>query len=267
MPESHETHQFFLLDRMTESVRAVAREPGFSREVRARESRKPEALAGDAAVLQKIASLIAYSQNAPADGVGRMLEGGGFERAFEGFDVARVAAMDPEAVIASHWSQIRVIRFKKKIRAIVDAAGALVRLRKRGLTVPDLLAKIPKELADSAAIDTFWSEFHAVRGQLLGVQMPFLQSPVTLLHLLLELGYPCLKPDLIVLKAAAELGLVRAKAGEREKLALVRLLQEYAVHRKMPMAVLDFHYLCYGGQTWARQFVIREPVRVTETGL
>ncbi len=51
-------------------------------------------------------------------------------------------------------------------------------------------------------IPIFWAAFDGLRARLIERDFPFVKERTSLLHLLMELGYDCAKPDSAVLKAA-----------------------------------------------------------------
>ena len=91
------------------------------------------------------------------------------------------------------------------------------------------------------------------------VKMPFYQSSTTLLHLLMMLGFDCIKPDTIVMRVAIEeLGIVGSEKRENDRIGVVRDIQDYSVNNKIKPSIVDFYLLIEGGQTWARKFVDNE---------
>ena len=86
-------------------------------------------------------------------------------------------------------------------------------------------------------------------------KIPFFQSTTSLLHLLLDLGYDCVKPDLLVMKVAKKLNIVDSVVGNKNFRKTVRLIQEYAIDRKIRPSVVDFYFLIDEGQMGARKFV------------
>lgn len=78
--------------------------------------------------------------------------------------------------------------------------------------------------------------------------MPFMGNITTLLHMLLEMGYDCIKPDRILLKFANEVGISNKKR-------FVRVLQEYSLYKNIKPSIVDLYLLIYGGQLSAKHFV------------
>ena len=85
--------------------------------------------------------------------------------------------------------------------------------------------------------------------------MPFFRNTTSLLHFLLHVGYDCIKPDLILMRVAREIGIVDSVSGERNRVATIRLIQRYCVNRRIRPSVVDLYLLVYGGQDWAKRFV------------
>lgn len=250
------TKNISALDEIVRDVNRRKIEPAFSDEVRRRLDRYQSAPTTDTDMLREMASLIAYSQNARSGLVGAMLESGAFERAFQGFNVDAVAILNPKQIKAKHWNDVRVIRFPGKLSAIVNCAKALLRIAEEHRSFRGLLSNcaIPNNLETEADVSTFWTGFDTLRRTLNDCQMPFFRNDVSLLHLLLHLGYDCLKPDLIVMRVAKQLGLVDNEKSRRERREFVHLTQSYSVSRGMKPAVLDLYLLVFGGQEWATQF-------------
>ena len=92
--------------------------------------------------------------------------------------------------------------------------------------------------------------------------MPYYKNITTLLHLLLHLGFPCLKPDLIVMTVAAKIGIVAERKnhntyGFKERKLAVKTIQQYCLNRNIKPAVMDLYILIYGGQKDALRYVNR----------
>jgi hypothetical protein len=86
-------------------------------------------------------------------------------------------------------------------------------------------------------------------------KIPFFQSTTSLLHFLLDIGYDCVKPDLVVMKVAKKLNIVDSETGDRNFRKTVRLIQEYSVDRKIRPSIVDFYFLIDEGQMSAKKFV------------
>ncbi len=120
------TEIFAKFDAIRSYVDSFKLEPEFSKEFNARNNRYQNIVAEERNnLLRVMAKLTAYSNNAPSDAVKVMLEVNNFERIFHGFDLTRVAQIDPNFLVENEWDNIKVIRFKKKIAAIIRCASLL----------------------------------------------------------------------------------------------------------------------------------------------
>lgn len=245
---------FEVLDKIIESARSVAREPGFSEEVARRRDAVPATIESESDLLRKCATLIAYSQNARSDLVSNMIETGAFEAAFADFEISRVVSLEPAEVLTAHWERIRCIRFKKKVESIIATAVAISNMKQSDFNAVDYLNGYPRSITTPDEIETFWKSFDSLRAQFRIAGMPYFNQLITLLHLLLDLGFDCLKPDLIVQKTGIATGMLPPEPKERDLRQLVRTIQEYSLSRQTRPGVVDFYLLVYGGQTWAMQF-------------
>jgi hypothetical protein len=253
---------FEKLDAIRTNVDRHRVEPLFSEEVTAITSRYQTTISAEENnLLRVMAKMIAYSNNAPSDKVSNLLDSGCFEEAFHGFDLSAVAKDNPEKVIANHWSKIRAIRFKKKIGYIIDCAKVLQKQGGRN-TIESLYQNqnLPVNLTCSGDIDIFWQKFDLLLDRYQHERMPYFKNMTTLLHLLLHIGFPCVKPDLIVMRTAAQLGLVQGRENHNqyrpdERRLVVRTIQEYGLSRAIHPAVIDRYLLVHGGQRVSVQFV------------
>jgi len=225
-------------------------EPLFSGEVKSREQREPKTLDSDDDFFMAIAVLITYSQNAQSNKVQEIWETDSFIKAFQDFNVEKVANLDPDKIINEHWENIKAIRFKKKVNAIVNCARVINKIAYKKGTFLKFFhqANIPERINNAEELERFWEGFGFLLSEFKKAEMPFFSSTTTLLHLLLDMGYDCVKPDLVLLKFAEEIGIFN-----KEK--FVRLLQEYCLARSIRPSVLDLYLLIYGGQLGVKQFV------------
>jgi hypothetical protein len=116
-------------------------------------------------------------------------------------------------------------------------------------------SNIPHKIDTLYDIDQFWIAFKDLKKTLNDKKVPFIRSTTTLLHLLLHIGYDCVKPDSAVMKASLKFGIVEQDTGEKNLHRTVRTIQEYSVLNNLRPAELDFYFLIHGGQAWASQFV------------
>lgn len=253
---------FDIIDRLWQSVDLVKKEPDFSSEVSLRLSRDSGDFHSDDEVLKIMAKLIAFSQGANSDLVEKMIEDEGvFDEVFSEFSVSAVAQMNAEDIIKHHWSKMKVIRFKKKVGSIIGCANALINIQKKYGSFIELLriAELPKRIRQHSDIDAFWRGFLILKVELSATAIPFFGKTTTLLHFLLHIGYDCVKPDRIVMEVAKKIGIVSSATGDGNFIKTVETIQRYSVTKDVRPSVVDFYFLVYGGQTWARQFVTNKP--------
>jgi hypothetical protein len=113
--------------------------------------------------------------------------------------------------------------------------------------------EFPQRLRSSNDIDAFWTAFEKSRCE----APSFYKNFTSLCHLLQSLGFPCAKPDKVVMNVAAELGIVdqRKQHSETDRRKAVEVMQSYAVHSELRVPVVDLMFLIHGRQTDAKKFV------------
>ncbi len=253
--ENKEMKQIFnSIDKIVGEVYSARIDPKFSEEIEKRNQRNPTTIQDDNDVLRRFARLIAFSQNAPSDKVSDMLDKGIFDDIFHNFEVDEVAKMNPEFIIDHYWDKIRVIRFKKKIHFIVDCANSLILIERECGSFAALLKDIPVSLKSRNDVEIFWEKFNVLKNNLEKVNMPFFRQSTSLLHFLLHIGYDCIKPDVIIMEVAKNLGIVSSNS-EKDRLQVVKFIQLYSISRRIRPSIVDFYLLIYGGQRWAKKFV------------
>ena len=149
------------------------------------------------------------------------------------------------------------IRFKRKVKSIIDCAKSFELIHDKYGSFKTLLSDIPKGLKSKTDVESFWKGFNDLKKIMGDVKMPFFRSSTSLLHLLLHIGFPCIKPDLIVMRVAKKIGIVDFEKGERNLLQSVKVIQLYSVDKDIKPSIVDLYLLIYGGQRWAMQFVTK----------
>ena len=254
---------FDKFDKIREKVDACRNEPLFSEEVSSRNNRYENTITSENNnLLRVMAKLIAYSNNAPSDKVNEMLEAGVFERVFHNFDLFIVANENPKHIINNEWHELKAIRFKKKIKTIITCANLIKEHYNQDFSIESLYKKykLPINLRNESDITNFWKQFDIILKEFQRIDMPYYKNITTLLHLLLHLGFPCVKPDLIVMKVSAMMGIINRRANhntyniEERKIA-VKTIQEYCLSRNIKPAVMDLYLLIYGGQKDTLKYV------------
>ena len=245
---------FNSIDQIIKGIDATRKEPKFSSEVEKRKHRI-SVIQNDNFIMERLSKMIAYSQGAKSDLVSIMLEKGIFDNIFHNYEIDKVSIMNPSIVLTDHWDKIKSIRFKKKVNSIIDCAKAMVQIRSKYGSFAVLLGNIPVKLTSDDDIEKFWKGLDRIKAILKEENMPFFKNYTSMLHLLLDLGYDCIKPDSAVMKASKKLGIVSSEKGENNLLITVKFVQRYCISRKMIPSVIDFYLLIYGGQRWAKNYV------------
>jgi len=228
-------------------------EPKFSNEVEERNNRTvPKSLSNDE-VIEIFIELIAFSQNANSQVVRKTIDQPIFKEVFANYDIDKIAKMNPCDLADEHWDKIKGIRQQAKLFHIVSLAR---KIKKIGSFDKLLLeADIPRRIKNKEDIDKFWSGFKALKKVMDEHKVPFFRSTTSLLHFLLEMGYDCAKPDLVVMRVAGDLGIVESEKGEKNLVKAIRTIQEYSIDSGIRPSVIDFYFLIDGGQKEATKFV------------
>lgn len=221
-----------------------------------RQIRQVSKIPDNNALLEKLAVIIAYSQNARSDRVTELLKSGRYHELFKRFDVDYVAGLNPCDVVESGgWALISAIRQKTKVFQLVMAARAI----KASSVVGTMNASaMPKSFLIPQDIPLFWKSFRQLKKELQLLDIPFLRSTTSLLHLLLELGYDVAKPDTIVMAVAKKLGIVNKVSGDTNLTNVVRVMQEYALLNNVRPGIVDLYFLTDGQQSDTRQYVVKD---------
>ena len=262
---------FKKIDSVINNIKIFKKEPEFSNELKKREERTPGLLGDDNETLRHLARLIAYSQNADSGLVNGMLAANTFDQVFESFDVSKVAKMDKNIIVNKYWikknecsvntkwNQLTVIRQQGKIDSVIRCAISLQSIRVKHGSFVNLLSNsgIPLKLFSKTDIEIFWGRVDNLKKELTELEMPFYKNTTSLLHLLLHIGYPCLKPDLVVMKEAKKFGAVDCDSDKtsRNLKKAITFFQYYSISRNINPTVLDFYLLVDGGQQWAKGYI------------
>lgn len=109
-------------------------------------------------------------------------------------------------------------------------------------------SNISKEIKNEQDIEKFWFGFDILLKTLKENKISFFQSTTSLLHFLLDSGYDCVKPDLVVMKVAKKLNFVETESGDKNFRKAVRAIQEYSINRNTRPTIIDFYFLIDEGQ-------------------
>jgi 3-methyladenine DNA glycosylase Tag len=247
---------FQRIDAVVEKIRKHAIEPEFSQDVKRREA-IPTFDCSDERILEEMITLIAFSQQVPAVRIADMVKRGVLKQVFGSFSPPIVARMNPEDLRQKYWTTewLSPIRFPSKLEKMVSCAQGLLKIRSSHGTYMRFLrtCSFPLSLCSSDDINSFWTAFDRARSN----SPAFYRNFTSLCHLLQSLGFPCAKPDRIVMNVGEELRIVqmRKQHSELDRQRVIRLMQEYAERTKLRVPVVDLMFLIHGGQTEARRFV------------
>jgi hypothetical protein len=241
------------IDLIIEEIDKYKKIEKFNIEWNIRQNKKVSNFKSDSDILKRFSYLIAYSQNAKSENVGQVLNSGFYDKAFENFDIEKVKKLNPCDIADNHWEQIKGIRQQSKLFHIVTLARKIKRIGGFYEFINDL--NIPKEINNYDDIENFWIGFERLQKKLTEHKISFFQSTTSLLHFLLDCGYDCVKPDLVVMKVAQKLNIVDLESGNKNFIKTVRTIQEYCVDRKIRPTIVDFYFLIEGKQSWAVKFV------------
>ncbi|MBE3143677.1 MAG: DNA-3-methyladenine glycosylase I, partial [Planctomycetes bacterium] len=172
-------------------------------------------------VFRMIAEKRAYSA-AQSRLVDTMIKNDGLKRAFVDFDVSLAKELITEDVLAKHWAEIKVIRFKKKVGEIIEAAKVIAEIGYAFGSFVKYLEWIgvPRRIKGQEDIDIFWEEFDNLRVDLKVRCLPIISNEITLLHFLeSDLQLDCIKPDTIVMQVMTNTGIVSSKGRGMIRLA------------------------------------------------
>jgi hypothetical protein len=193
-----------------------------------------------------------------------LIDKGILDKVFLNYDIQAVANLQYEQLRAKYWGQIGAIRFPQKLEAMIGSAQALLKIKKQHTSFMTYLraSKIPVGIQSQSDIDIFWKEFDFVQHYLQQMQMPFFNNLTSLCHLLMGLGYACIKPDSVIMGTAVKLGIVspgsnpeKPTYNDAKRREVVKTMQTYCLSRNFNILVLDGYLLIHGGQTGAKELV------------
>lgn len=247
------TELFSDIDRLIDRVNNYKQEPLFSNEFNRRQNKKVSAFLDDNQILKTFSYLIAYSQNSNSELVERLILGGNLDKAFDNFELDKVAKMNPCDIADDYWNSISAIRQQGKLFHIVSLARKIKSIGSISTILND--NNIPKQITTEQDIENFWTGFDKLQKILKQKKIPFFQSTTSLLHFLLDTGYDCIKPDLVVMKVSKKLNIVEDVIGDKNFRTTVRAIQQYSVDRNVRPTIVDLYFLIDEGQRGARKFV------------
>ena len=244
---------FLKIDQLIQNINQFKNEPIFTKEFNKRQNKFFSPFQNDDEILKKLSYLIAYSQNANSEIVEQVLKSGKFDKAFHDFNIDDVIKLNPCDIADEHWNSIQGIRQQSKLFHIVSLARKIKNISSFAKILNS--NQIPKTISSENDIVQFWTGFDQLLKILKSNKIPFFQSTTSLLHLLLDLGYDCVKPDLVVMRVAKKLDIVESITGDKNFRKTVRFIQEYEIGRNIRPSIVDFYFLIDEGQMGARKFV------------
>jgi hypothetical protein len=245
--------QFQKIDKIIADINFFKIDPDFSNEIVNRNLRSAPKELTDEKLLEVFTTLIAFSGQAPSNKVKDALNSGIFNVMFNQFNVEQVALMNPCDLVDTYWDKVSPIRYQTKLFQIVMFAR---RIRRIG-SLSSLLSnsQIPIRLHTKNDIDRFWNGFDILQTSLKTFKVSYLKETTTLLHYLLDTGFDCVKPDLVVMKVAKNIGIVESDKGDKNFRIAVRFLQEYCLNRQIRPSIIDLYLLIDGGQKEMKKLV------------
>jgi hypothetical protein len=254
---------FQAIDIMVDRVNSFKVDPEFTQQIEDRRNLVADFSLKDDEILRQLIELIAYSNNANAQKVTDLVVREVFRPIFQDYSVEKTAVLLAEELRRLHWPEIRSIRFRYKVDAMVRCASCLIAIRNSHDSFMHFIrdAGLPVVIRSEADVVAFWEGFEKVQTKLLQLRFPYITNFTSLCHLLMMLGFDCAKPDLVVMRAAVNLGVVpppqkqkknpdKDRAHSEESLRdVVRTIQSYALSRKTRAPVTDLYFLIHGGQS------------------
>ncbi len=244
------------IDKIIERINEFKIEPIFSTELESRNKRKVAKVLTENEVIEIFTTLIAFSQNANSKLVEQIIKSGIFKEIFADFNIDEIVKINPCDLADKYWGKIGGIRQQAKLFHIVSLSRKIKSIG----AFSELLTKteIPKEIKTENDIDLFWGGFKKLKKVMNENKVPFFRSTTSLLHFLLETGYDCVKPDLVVMKVAKKIGIVDKETGEKNLIQTVRTIQEYSISKDIRPSIVDLYFLIDEGQLGAKKYVKNE---------
>jgi len=257
------------IDKVIQRIDSCRVEPEFTNELKWRVEGKPDFNLPDEKILARMIDLIAYSNNAPANKVGKLIESGILRTIFHDYSIEKTVESLPEQIRLQHWSAMTAIRFKYKIDRMIACAACLQQFRERHASFMAYVHSVglPSAVNSEHDVQSFWGGFDAIASHLWHVDFPYFKNFTSLCHLLMDLGFDCAKPNLAVMKAAVDLGIVPAAPTQKKDPNKTRLhpekhlrttveaIQSYALCRNTRAPVVDLYFLIHGGQLGVKSLV------------
>ncbi|MDD3722097.1 MAG: hypothetical protein PHW92_06390 [Lutibacter sp.] len=250
------TEIFQHIDSLIEKIDKYKFEPNFSNEINLRNNKKVVKDLLENEIIEIFTNLIAYSQNANSKLVEEIIKSEIFKEIFSNFDIDKIVKLNPCDLADKYWVKIGGIRQQAKLFHIVSLARKIKNIGSFNKLLTE--TEIPEIIKTQNDIDEFWTGFKKLKKVMEINKVPFFRSTTSLLHFLLETGYDCVKPDLVVMKVAKKIGIVENVSGEKNLIKTVRIIQEYSIYKGIRPSVIDLYFLIDEGQLGAKKYVKKE---------
>jgi hypothetical protein len=204
--------------------------------------------------MRHICVAIAHSQGARSIQIAQLIDTDVFTKAFCDFNIARLAKQNPSKLLKQYWSRLSHMRFRGKVKGMITCAQIMRDIQREHGSFAQMIKhhQIPQRIRSEKEFDRFWAGFNSLQKEMVQRKMPFFRSTTSLLQLLLDLDYDSVKPDLIVMRLAKRLGMVRKETGERNLRKVVTIIQLYCLGKPTRASAVDLMMLIVGGQTGSR---------------
>lgn len=259
MLNNHENLEFYMnrLDQIINNINNIAKKNLLSNELKNRNEKRPVDNLDDTVVMKKFIELIAFSNNANSSLVSNIIRKGIFDDIFENYDIDKISQLNAEDIIQQHWNKIKCIRFKYKISAMISCSQYLIHIKEKYGSFMKLLInqEMPKKINEVEDVEKFWRAFKNIQKTLINMNIPYFKNTTSLCHLLMDLGYDCVKPDKVVMDVCSKIGIVSNSKRDKDLKNAVKFIQLYSIDRKIRPSSVDVYLLIYGGQEWAKQFL------------
>jgi len=247
---------FEKIDNLISDIDKYKIEPDFSIAKESRNRRKVSEKLTDNEIIEIFTTLIAFSQNANSEIVARIIKTGILKEVFADFDIEKIIKMNPCDLADEYWDKIGGIRQQAKLFHIVSLARKMKNIGSFNKLLTE--TEIPTEIRTKNDIEVFWTGFMNLKKVMGENKIPFFRSTTSLLHFLLETGYDCVKPDLVVLKVAKKIGIIENEKGDKNLIKAVRTIQEYSLSRNVRPSIIDLYFLIDEKQRAAKKLVREE---------
>lgn len=241
------------IDKLIDNINQYKVEPIFSNEIQLRNNRKVSENLTENEIIELFATLIAFSQNANSELVKKIIDTGIFREIFANFDIDEMVKMNPCDLADKYWSRISGIRQQAKLFHIISLARKIKSMGSFSSLLKE--THIPKKIKNESDIVQFWIGFHKLKKVMVKHKVPFFRSTISLLHLLLEMGYDCVKPDLVVMKVSKKIGIIDSENGEKNFIKTVEMIQRYCIEKGIRPSIIDLYFLIDEGQLASKKFV------------